>query len=84
MKGKTYRTVWLVADDWARLQEVSRVSGLSGSALASQVISALVERLDRASVFELCARGDDSLAVAQTVREIVADLIQKMAGVRVE
>lgn len=83
MRTKTYRTVWVVVDDWARLQVVARVSGLSGSGICSQVLSALVERLDRAGVFELCA-GEESLSVTQTVREKVADVVQKMAGVRVE
>jgi hypothetical protein len=70
-KTKGYRTVWVVLEDWDLLQGVAAVSGVSGSAMVSQAMTALRIRLEKAGVFKL---------VEQQVRERIAQVMQELAG----
>jgi hypothetical protein len=79
-KTKGYRTVWVVLEDWDLLQGVAVVSGVSGSAMVSQAMTALRIRLEKAGVFKLVELAGESSLVEQQVRERIAQVMQELAG----
>jgi hypothetical protein len=79
-KTKGYRTVWVVLEDWDVLQGVAVVSGVSGSAMVSQAMTALRIRLEKAGVFKLVELAGESSLVEQQVRERIAQVMQELAG----
>jgi hypothetical protein len=79
-KTKGYRTVWVVLEDWDLLQGVAAVSGVSGSAMVSQAMTALRIRLEKAGVFKLVELAGESALVEQQVRERIAQVMQELAG----